>query len=359
MSYLIAAAGTGGHVFPGLSVAEALVEQGVHREEILFVGGDRLEAEIYPEAGYPFLRVEMRGLRRRLTTANLALPRLVFRARDRIREAIAESGVKVALGMGGYVTIPAGWAASSAGVTFMNAEQNAEAGLANRVATRWASRTFAAFPDTRGLPGAEWVGNPVRREFRDFDREALRSRAIIRYGLSGERPTLGVFGGSLGAQTLNVAVAKMVALWGGPEIGVVHLTGRTAPGIEPSPAASDSVLWRRIGFETDMSLFYAACDLAVARAGGAVAELTVTATPAVLVPGRFGSGGHQGANARALARVGAAAIVPEEAIDALPDMVGSLLADPGALAAMRAAAASMARPNAAVDIAKAMLEAAA
>ncbi|MBW3666886.1 MAG: glycosyltransferase, partial [Actinobacteria bacterium] len=231
MSYLIAAAGTGGHVYPGLSVAEALLELGVPQSEILFVGGDRLEKEVYPAEGYPFFEVEVRGLRREMSLGNLTLPLVVMRARRRIREVISQRAVRVAIGMGGYVTIPAAMAASSVGVTFMNAEQNAEAGLANRLAARWAARTFAAFPVTRGLPGAEWVGNPVRRPFWDFDRELLRDRAREHYGLDGAAPVLGVVGGSLGAKTLNVAVAGLVAAWDGPRLEVVHLTGPRAHGI--------------------------------------------------------------------------------------------------------------------------------
>jgi UDP-N-acetylglucosamine--N-acetylmuramyl-(pentapeptide) pyrophosphoryl-undecaprenol N-acetylglucosamine transferase len=151
----------------------------------------------------------------------------------------------------------------------------------------------------------------------------------------------------------------MVAAWDGPEMEVVHLTGREASGIDRDRPAPDGTNWVQIGFEAEMALFYAACDLVVARAGGAVAELTATATPAVLVPGRFGSGGHQTANAEALTEAGAAATVPEESIDELPAVVGSLIGSGGALARMRAAAAAIARPSAAVDIAAAMMEAAA
>jgi UDP-N-acetylglucosamine:LPS N-acetylglucosamine transferase len=359
MSYLIAAAGTGGHVFPGLSVAEALVHRGAGREEVLFVGGDRLESRIYPEAGYPFLQVEMRGLQRQVTPSNLRLPMVVWRARAKIKEAISERRVRVVLGMGGYITIPAAMAAKAAGAVLMNAEQNAEAGLANRVVSRWAERTFGAFPSTGGLPRAEWLGNPVRREFWDFDRTLLRSKAMARYGLRGEGPVLGVLGGSLGARILNTAIAEMVARWQGPEIEVIHLTGPEAPGIGPEPSPPDRVGWLRIGFETEMDLFYAACDLVVARAGGAVAELTATATPAVLVPGGFGSSGHQGANARFLTSVGAAVTIAEEEIKSLPQEVSSLLADEQRLAAMREAARVIARPKAALSIATAMMEAAA
>lgn len=359
MSYLIAAAGTGGHVFPGLSVAEALVDRGADRQEILFVGGERLEARVYPNSGYPFLQVEVRGLQRRLTLANLTLPRVVWRARDRIKKAMVDRGVSVALGMGGYITIPAVMAAASAGAVFMNAEQNAEAGLANRIASLWARRTFGAFPATGGLPSAEWVGNPVRREFWDFDRGVLRPEAMARYGLRGERPVLGVFGGSLGAGIINTAIAEMLAGWDGPEIEVVHLTGPEAPGIGPRPPHSHRVSWVRVGFEGEMALFYAACDLVVARSGGAVAELTATATPAVLVPGRFGSSGHQRANARFLTTAGAAITVTEEELETLPGRVGSLLGAPGKLDAMRRSAVAIARPKAALTIAQAMMQAAA
>ena len=125
MTFAIAAAGTGGHVFPGLAVGEALMSRGVPRESILYVGGDRLEAEIYPGAGFPFLPVEIRGLQRSMTTRNLTLPRVVWRARDAIEEAIGRRGIEVVLGMGGYVTIPAALATRRARVSLFVAEQNA------------------------------------------------------------------------------------------------------------------------------------------------------------------------------------------------------------------------------------------
>lgn len=359
MSYLIAAAGTGGHVYPGLSVAEALVEQGVSPTEILFVGGDRLEREVYPAEGYPFFEVEVRGLRREMSLANLTLPLVVMRARSRIREVMLSRKVRVALGMGGYVTIPAALAASSAGVAFMNAEQNAEAGLANRLSARWATRTFGAFPVTGGLPGAEWVGNPVRRPFWNFDREQLRPRARERYQVDDSSPVLGVVGGSLGARTLNVAISDLVAQWEGPHLEVVHLTGRGAHGIPDHPQVSDRVSWRRIDFEKEVELFYAISDLAVARAGGAVAELTATGTPAVLIPGRFGSGRHQQENAEFLTEAGAAVTLPEDEVGGLREVVSSLIRDAAKLVAMRESAKGISRPRAALDVAAAMMEAAA
>ncbi len=357
MTYLIAAAGTGGHVFPGLSVGEALVELGVDRGEILFVGGRRLEAEVFPSEGFPFLQLDLRGLSRSITPKNLSLPLVVWRARRRIAAAIQDRGVRVALGMGGYVTVPSALAARHAGIVFMVAEQNAEAGLANRLTSRWAARSFGSFPETEGPPKAEWVGNPVRRSFWSFQREDLRPVALSRYGLGPHQPVLGVFGGSLGAGALNDAVTKMLAQWVGPPFQIVHLTGTRHLEVLRSHPEPPHVRWVRRGFEEEMEMFYAASDLVVARAGGAVAELTATATPSILVPGSFGSAGHQDRNAHELARHGAAVVLAEDELGRLGEVVEETLFDRSALSEMGRAAQKLARPRAAFQIAEAMREA--
>lgn len=358
MTFLIAAAGTGGHVFPGLSVGEALVDLGIPGEDILFVGGDRLEATVYPSEGYRFVQVELAGLKRSLALGNARLPGVVMRARRRIAHEIGRLGVKVLLGMGGYVTIPAALAARKRRVPFFNAEQNAEAGLANRLTARLAEASFVSFPQTRGLPQGIWVGNPVRRAFWSFDRDSLRPEALRRYELTSEAPVVGVFGGSLGAGSINQAVAAMAERWSGPEIQMIHLTGSAHRAqLEPRPAA-ETVTWRRRGFEDRMDLFFAASDLVISRSGGAVAELTATGTPSILVPGQFGSGGHQNANARFLAESGTAVILGEDELDRLSGMVADLVGNPEKLAEMAAAASVIAKPDAAHSIARTMIEAA-
>lgn len=356
MTFLIAAAGTGGHVFPGLSVGEALVNLGTPRDEVLFVGGERLAAEVYPEEGFPFLQVELRGLQRSLTPKNLTLPNVVRKARNRIRHAILEEPVRVALGMGGYVTIPTGMAARKAKIPFLHSEQNAQAGMANRVAARWALRTFGSFPETGGLPGAEWVGNPVREGFWSFDRDALRAEVKKHYGIELDAPVLGVFGGSLGAGAINEAVSAMVGQWDGPPMAVVHLTGARNIEAHRSLRHAPNVQWMRVGFEESMEIFYAISDLVVARAGGAVAELTATGTPSILIPGDFGSTGHQTGNARYLTESGAAITLPEAEIGRLSDVVRNTLFNDDSLEMMRSSARRIARPEAAVTIAKAMME---
>lgn len=355
---MIAAAGTGGHVYPGLAVGEALLHLGVPREEILYVGGDRLESEVYPAAGFSFHRVEVAGLQRRLTAENLRIPVVVMRARSSVGEVIDRWSVRVVLGMGGYVTIPVGLAARSRRVPFFHAEQNASAGLANRVAARWARASFVSFPETVGLRGGKWVGNPVREAFWSYDRERLLPTARDRYDLTVNSPVLGVFGGSLGAGVINDAVAAMVEGWDGEPTQIVHVTGPDHLEAMASRREPPGVTWRRVGFEEQMELFYAVADLVVARAGGAVAELTATATPSILVPGRFGSGGHQEENARFLEHAGASVVVEQEGLGDLATTVGEVLGDETQLEAMRAGALAIAKPKAALTIGRAMIEAA-
>jgi UDP-N-acetylglucosamine--N-acetylmuramyl-(pentapeptide) pyrophosphoryl-undecaprenol N-acetylglucosamine transferase len=358
MTFLIAAAGTGGHVYPGLSVGEALLDLGVPQEDVGYVGGDRLEATVYPKEGYRFLQVELAGLKRSFTLDNARLPGVVLRARRRIAEEIGVAGVEVVLGMGGYVTMPAALAARRRGVAFFNAEQNAEAGLANKLTARWARASFVSFPRTGGLPQGKWVGNPVRKIFWSFDRASLRPAALQRYQLSPQHPVVGVFGGSLGAGAINEAMAAMLEEWAGPRIQVIHLTGTSHTAELEQRRANEGVIWRRLGFEDRMDLFFAASDLVVSRAGGAVAELTATGTPSILVPGRFGSGGHQSGNARFLAESGAAVVMEENALHRLPEAVAAVVADPKGLAAMAAATSEIAKPDAARTIARTMIEAA-
>ena len=351
MSFLIGAAGTGGHVFPGLAVAEGLEELGASRDEILFVGGDRLEKDVYPSHGYPFLQLELRGLKREVTLENFRIPGSVLTATRRIAQTMDERGVRCALGMGGYVTVSAALAARRASVPFFNAEQNAEAGLANRVTSRIAVESFVSFPETGGLPGGLWVGNPVRKQFWEFDRNRLRPQARLRYGVPDGLSVVGIFGGSLGAGVLNQVAAEIASK--SKSTYLVHLTGQQR--YDDSAAAASSN-WHPIEFEDRMDLFFAACDLVVARAGGAVAEITATATPALLVPGEFGSGGHQQGNARFLEQAGAAVVVKESDRGAIAGLVSSMLSDGARLEAMAQRSHDIAKPDAARTIATKMME---
>jgi UDP-N-acetylglucosamine--N-acetylmuramyl-(pentapeptide) pyrophosphoryl-undecaprenol N-acetylglucosamine transferase len=190
----------------------------------------------------------------------------------------------------------------------------------------------------------------------DFDRDRLRPAALSRYELDPALPVVGVFGGSLGAGAINKQIESMASAWAGPPMQLLHLTGaRHAVALEEA-AMRSTVRWRVVGFETEMEWFYAASDVVIARAGGAVAELAATATPSVLVPGAFGSGSHQYDNAAEFDRIGAAEVVDETALSSLGPVISSLLEDREALARMAEAARRLAKPAAADSIAGALEE---
>ena len=354
MTFAIAAAGTGGHVYPGLAVAEQLVAAGVEKGNILFLGGDRMEADVVPREGFPFVRLELQGLVRSLSMRNLRLPKVVWTAARRAGQELTSRRVGSVLCTGGYVTVPVAVAARRRGVPLYLHEQNYEAGLANRLAGRWADRSFVSFPGTRGLDGTV-VGYPLRGELAGLDRAELRPGALERYGFEPDRPTVGVVGGSLGARAINLAVTGMAATWDRGPLQVVHLAG--AAQAERVQVGSDapSVARSVVGYENRMDLFYAASDLLVARAGGGLMEAAATGTPAILVPGSFG-GRHQLGNARAMVEAGGAVVLHESDLDSLGEVVADLLSDPARRDRMSRAAAKVARPGAAAAIAKAMLE---
>ncbi len=350
MTFAIAAAGTGGHVFPALAVAESLIESGVPKSEIVFFGGDRLEATVFPEEGFPFVKLELRSLGRGLYLRNLAIPRIVLRAARTARTELEARGARAVLGMGSYVTVPVAWAARRAGIPVFLHEQNASAGLANRLMGRYATNTFVSFDNTEGLSGAITTGNPVRAGLARFSRSALRHAAMHRYGLTPGPVTVGIFGGSLGAGVINAAVEDLAVSRGDLGLQLLHITGRQQEAEMRRRSEYAAVPWIILGFEEEMQYFYAACDLVVARAGGAVAELAATGTPAVLIPGRFG-GGHQQANARRFAEAGAAVVVDEATITELGGVLADLVGDPRRRLAMAQACLTLAHPKAAATIA--------
>lgn len=362
MTFALAAAGTGGHVFPALAIAEALVDLGIEHDEIVFFGGRRFEATAVPAAGHELIVLDLAGLKRSLSLSNLRLPLLVRKAARQVEDELRSRAVRVLLGTGGYATVPAGWGAKRAGVPFFVQEQNAEPGLANRIMSRWAAAAFSSFPGTPGLHNEEYVGNPVRRSLADFDREVLLSRARARYELEDGTPTIGVVGGSLGAKAINDAVMEMVQSWQGPPYQIVHLAGpnhadgvmRAATSVLGNP---QEITWRVVPFENEMEFFFAASDLVLARAGGMVAEFTATSTPTVLIPGEFGSSGHQSASAQVLTEAGAALTVSEAALGRLASLVAELIGDRDRLTRMRDASRVIGRPAAARTIAARLIEA--
>jgi UDP-N-acetylglucosamine--N-acetylmuramyl-(pentapeptide) pyrophosphoryl-undecaprenol N-acetylglucosamine transferase len=357
VTYAFAAAGTGGHVFPALAVADTLVAGGVPRDEIVFFGGDRMEAKTVPAAGYDFVPVELRGLKRSLSPRNLGIPKVVWNARNQMAVEMKRRRTKACIVFGGYVSVPAALGARKIGAKVFVQEQNAKPGLANRFVARMAERVFVGFPAARSrLRRAELTGNPLRPVFAQFDRGAMRAEARARYGLSGEFPVLGVLGGSLGAKILNEAIEALVLSVDPDHLAIVHLTGRPHFDEIAAMAGRSAVEWHPVAFEDQMEFFYAASDLVLSRAGAmTINELAATGTPAVVVP--LGLGTNQAANVLELESAGGLVHVSQAQVDQVPIVVDQLIVDRARRDAMGTVMASHGRPAAARVIAGALQEA--
>jgi UDP-N-acetylglucosamine--N-acetylmuramyl-(pentapeptide) pyrophosphoryl-undecaprenol N-acetylglucosamine transferase len=346
---VITGGGTGGHVYPALALADALVARGHPRETVRFVGARRgLEARVVPEAGYAIDLLPGRGLQRRVTAANLRAGWDTLTAFARARRIVRQSRPAIVVGVGGYASLPTLVAARLQRIPAVVHEQNAAPGLANRVAVRMGARAAVSLPGTP-LRGAVLTGNPVREEI-----------AAVRRDPDPARPLVTVFGGSLGAGRLNDAALGLYERWRDrTDVGVHHVTGPRnhevcAARLAASRRPSDTLDYELVGYEDHMERLYARTTLAVCRAGAiTVAELAAAGVPSVLVPLPGAPGDHQTRNADALVGAGAAVVVPDAECDAtrLDAELRGLLADPARLAAMSANGRTLGRPDAAARLA--------
>jgi UDP-N-acetylglucosamine--N-acetylmuramyl-(pentapeptide) pyrophosphoryl-undecaprenol N-acetylglucosamine transferase len=336
-TYLLAGGGTAGHVNPLLAVADGLREREPDAAILVLGTREGLEARLVPERGYELLFVDKVPFPRRPNRDALAFPGRFRRAVAQVRTHIRDRHVDVVAGFGGYAAAPAYVAARRERVPFVVHEANAKPGLANVLGARRAAAVGVAFEGTR-LRHAEAVGMPLRREIADLDRAATRAEAADFFGLDGARPTLLVFGGSLGAQRLNEAFAGawcdvLDAGW-----QLLHVTGERSDLADPD--ASGYALRRYVD---RMDLAFAVADLVVSRSGAAtVSEIGALGLPAVYVPYAVGNG-EQSRNAAAAVRAGAARLMPdgEFTADRVRRDVLPLLGDDAALDRMRRAAASI------------------
>jgi UDP-N-acetylglucosamine--N-acetylmuramyl-(pentapeptide) pyrophosphoryl-undecaprenol N-acetylglucosamine transferase len=367
---LIAAGGTGGHVFPGLALARTLKEL-LPGAEVRFAGTSRgIENQAVPAAGFPLDLLPVLPLSRRLSMEAVLSPFAAVGGTAAALRLLRRERIEVVAGMGGYVTLPVAAAARLAGIPVVLHEQNAIPGVANRLAARFA-RTVAvgveaaagAFPQGRTVV----TGNPVRPELARLDRARLRELGQKELGLDPDRATLLVFGGSQGARHINQALVAATPHWPRPErVQILHACGRREEAqVREAWTAADpqgrGLKVRVEPFVERMDLAYAACDLALTRAGAlTVAELTAAGVPAIMVPLPHATADHQAGNARAVAAGGGALVLRDEDLsgERLAATAAPLLEDPERLAKMSAAMASMAFPTAAQELAALVLEAA-
>ena len=339
---LIAAGGTAGHVVPALAVAAELQARGAHVE---FAGGDRIEAELVPAAGFPFHRFAVSGLPRRPGTAQARAMLRAARAPLACRTIIREVDPDVVFGAGGYVSGPMLAAARLARVSSALLEVDAHIGLANRLAAPLVERVFLSFPVAGKKPPHYLVtGRPL----------APRPPGGHGLTLDSGRPLVLVFGGSLGARTLNEAAT---GAWAGRDPGfiVVHVTGER--DLERYRSA-EGPGYHVLGFTPHLRDLIEQADLIVARAGGSVFEVAAAGKPSILVPSPNVTADHQSANAEHFALGGAAVVVPDADLTPtrLRQEVAALLGDHERRERMAAAARALARPDAAAVIADELLE---
>ncbi len=330
---LIMAGGTGGHVIPALSLARALQARGI---EVEWLGSPRgIENRLVPEAGLPLHRIAVSGLRGNGLAGWLLAPWRLFRAVREAGRVMRDFDPQLVVGLGGFASGPGGLAAWLARRPLVIHEQNAVAGLTNRVLARMARGVYAAFP--QAFPGrAEVVGNPVRDDIAALG-EAPRGAETMR-----ARPLrLLVVGGSLGALALNRGMPEALARLPEAERPEVrHQAGRDKDAATREAYAEQGVAAEVTAFIDDMAEAYDWADLVVCRAGAlTVAELAAAAKPALFVPFPHAVDDHQTANAAALVAQGAAALMPQSEMTAatLADRLAALL-DPDTLATMAAEA---------------------
>ena len=348
---VIAAGGTAGHVVPALAVAAALRDRGARVE---FVGGERAEAELVPAAGYPFHRVAVAGLDRGNPLRAARALGLAAAATIRARSLLRRLRPGAVLGGGGYVAAPVGLAARTLGLPLFLAEADSHIGIANRLLAPSARRVFLAFP-IEDRVGERYLvtGRPVPAGTGDAD----PARARERFGIGPAERCLLVFGGSLGARSINMAALD--AFGREAPCAVLQTSGRR--DYEELRARlrelGDPPHYRLHAYPQPFSDCLAATDLAAARAGGSIFELAAAGLPAILVPYPHATADHQTKNARWMAEAGAAVVVADAELDGprLRREVEALLADPERLGTMARAARAAARPDAAERIAEELL----
>lgn len=349
MRMVIAGGGTGGHLFPGIALAEEVVTR--HPEnEVLFVGTRRgLEARVVPQLGYPLEFIEVSGVKGKglwgLVRGLLRVPGAILQSIRLLRRHKAD----IVVGVGGYASFPVVAAAFLLGIPTAIQEQNAFPGLTNRMLGVVARAVFVAFDEAAvHFPARKTfnVGNPIRKAlFENFLRPQSRHDAL----------RVLVFGGSQGARAINHAAVDAFALLRDLEgVEILHQTG-TADEEPTRRAYADAGISADVRpFIDDMSAAYAWSDLVVCRAGATtVAELTVCKKASILIPYPHAANDHQTLNARALETRGAARMIPQSELtpERLAGEIRELLEDPEARRTMERAAGLLGRPEAAKEIA--------
>jgi len=347
---MIMAGGTGGHIFPGLAVADALRARGV---PVVWLGAaGAMETRLVPPHGIEIDTLPISGVRGKGKLALLAAPWRLLRAVRAAAAVLRRRKPRAVIGFGGFASGPGGLAARLAGLPLLVHEQNRAAGLTNRVLSRLAGATLSGFPGT--FAHEEVTGNPVRGQI-----AAIQPPERRLAGRSGPLRLL-VLGGSQGARALNQAVPAALAALADLRIEVRHQCGEKLRAEAEQAYAAAGVEASVEAFIADMAAAYAWADLVVCRAGAStLAELCAAGVGSVLVPFAAAVDDHQTRNAEYLVEHGAAVLLRQDAqlASGLQQVLRALCSDPGRRLAMAGAARSLARPDAAERIAERVIQA--
>ena len=360
---IISGGGTGGHIFPALSIANKLKELNPETE-ILFVGADgRMEMERVPAAGYEIIGLPVAGLQRKLTLSNFALPFKVIKSVRMAKKVIREFKPDIAIGVGGYASAPLLWAAGRLGVPTLIQEQNGFAGLTNKILGKKAKCICVAYEGMERFFPADRIvmtGNPIRKEIVPATAE-MKKEAFEFYGLNPEKKHLLIVGGSLGSGTLNNAMKRWISE-GCPEGEDIEIIWQCGKYYKPSVDAfmeearkkADLTGIQHSDFIKRMDLAYAAADVIISRSGASsISEMCAAHKAAIFVPSPNVTEDHQTHNAMALVRKDAGMIVTDaEAAEKLMKTACGLLADPEKIAQIEKNVAKLALADAAMTIAE-------
>jgi UDP-N-acetylglucosamine--N-acetylmuramyl-(pentapeptide) pyrophosphoryl-undecaprenol N-acetylglucosamine transferase len=353
MKIIISGGGTGGHIYPAIAIANA-VKQAVPNAQILFVGAEgKMEMEKVPKAGYDIIGLPITGIDRSLSLKNLGFPFRLLKSLWKARSVIKNFQPDIAIGVGGFASGPLLFMANKAGVPILIQEQNSFAGITNKLLAKKAEKICVAYHGMEKFFPVHkivFTGNPVRNDILDVS--AKKSEALSYFGLDPALKTLLIIGGSLGAKSINEAIAAQLTTILGAGFQVVWQTGK------PYIATAKDIVGNKNGvFVSDfiypMDLAYAVADVVVSRAGAlSVSELCLAAKPAVLVPYPYAAEDHQTANANNLVTRSAALLVKDaDTKTALVPRALDLLQNTAQQQSLAKAIATLAMPNAATDIA--------
>ena len=350
---LISGGGTGGHIFPALSIAEA-VKRLHPGAEILFVGAEgRMEMQRVPAAGYEIIGLPVSGFDRKRPWKNIRVLYRLWTSMRRARKVVRDFKPDIAIGVGGYASGPTLKAAQKAGVPTLLQEQNSYAGVTNKLLAQKAKAICVAYDGMEKFFPAEVIvktGNPVRANI--VNASVSKEEAKKKLGFDPGKPLVAVVGGSLGARTLNRVMADSLQRFVDKEVSVLWQCGKYyAKEYVPMGEGKQDVVVT--DFIKDMDLVYRAADVIVSRAGaGTISELQIAGVPVILVPSPNVAEDHQRHNAEALVATGSAVMVLDaDAINSLPVEIMYLLEDEPRREALATNIKKMALPGASDTIA--------